>query len=252
MKTAEVYKYICSPVTLFAAVVLSLAMILGCMNVQSNDLLYLYEYSISLGYTNLILPITTVLPFCYLYQREAATGYGYFVLTRGSVLEYVLGKILAAISSGLFVSMIALTVFFVYCSFFNAQGVPHVEQELFSGGKLYVSLMEREQYILVLIIMVCALLFNGMLWPMISLCAYAFTYNRYIVVAAPFVARMLLGYIMQSLKLYLLDPAQLLLKGFARNTPGGGLLYILLYTCCVIALCSFIWGMRLRRRIRYG
>lgn len=252
MIRVELRKYLFSPILLAAVGLFYLTLLLSCIGTENNDLLYLYEYSISLGYASFLLPVASVIPVAYFYYHEATTSYTWFVLGRGTKNWYIVSRILATMLSGACVILLAAAFFFVTEALLCV-GNPIIGPGLLSGyGSFFQALANRQAYGMILTIMLIALTLNGMLWPLVCLAVYALTSNKYVVIATPFVFRTLLSYLAQSIECYLLDPTQLLLKGIMRNTAGGGIVYVLIYCFILGGLCSGLWIWRTRERLKHG
>lgn len=252
MVRVELRKYILSPIFLFAVILFYFSLVFSCVEIESSDLLYYYEYSITLGFAAFLLPVASVIPVAYFYYHEATTSYTWFVLSRGTKKRYVVSRILATALSGACVVLAATALFFVTEALLCG-GKPTIGPGFLGDyGTVFQVLIDQQAYQAILGIMLSALTINGMLWPLICLAAYALTSNKYVIIAAPFIFRTLLSYLAQAIRCFPLDPAQLLLKGVMRNTAGGGIVYVLIYFLILGGLCSGLWIWRIRGRMKHG
>lgn len=238
-----------SPSLIVGIMGLWLAMLVGTN--FHNDLLYCYQYTISLGVTSFFIPVATVLPVC-LMQKQMNTGnIQYVCLVRSNRRSFSSGALLSAVFSGMAVALGAFLLFTVFCCVYSPSGTPYFGDGMFPyQTDFYVSLIEYPKLLYSLMGAIFTL--NGAIWPAISLLCWAFTSNQYLALAIPFVVRTGAGYLTQSLGMFYLDPSQLLLKGIANQLPGGGVPYVLLYSAIVVLLCGILWDYSIKRRLYHG
>lgn len=242
---------ILSPAMFIAIVGLYLSMVVSVWPFANCDLLYNYQYTISLGFTAFFIPVASVLPFCN-FQHLLTTGKStQFCLIRSKKSSYVFSTCISAVTSGMIVMVGAFVLFTITCLAYSPSGTAYIGNGLFTySNTFYAPLMRRPLALYLLMGGIFAI--NGAMWPMVSMLCFAFTSNLYLAISVPFITRTLMGYLTQLLGLYVLDPAQLLLKGVAMQWPGGGIPYLLLYTGVAALLCGGVWTIGEYRRLRYG
>lgn len=239
---------------------LSPAMIVGIIGLLSSmlvgmnfhdDLLYCYQYTISLGVTSFFIPVATVLPVCFMQkQMNAGNNIRYICLMRSSRRSFSGSALLSAVLSGMLIMFGAFLLFTAFCSI-NSVGHPYFGKGMFSYQTVFYDALSEYPGMLYLL-MGAVFTLNGAIWPAISLLCFAFTSNQYLALAIPFVVRTGMGYLMQSTGWFYLDPSQLLLKGVANQLPGGGIPYVLLYSAVVVLFCGFFWNYSIKRRLHHG
>lgn len=238
-----------SPALLVGIIGLWLAMLVGTN--FNNDLLYCYQYTISLGVTSFFIPVATVLPICFMQKQMDAGNIRYICLIRSSRRSFSGGALLSAVLSGMAIMLGAFLLFTVSCAIYCPLGIPYFGNGLFSYQTVFYDVLLKHPQMLYLL-MGAIFTLNGAIWPAISLLCWAFTSNQYLALAVPFVVRTGAGYLTQSMGLFYLDPSQLLLKGVANQLPGGGVPYVLLYSAIVVLLCGILWNFSIKRRLYHG
>lgn len=238
-----------SPALIVGTIGLWLAMLAGTS--FQNDLLYCYQYTISLGVTSFFIPVATVLPICFMQKQMNAGNIRYVCLIRSSRRSFSSGALLGAVLSGMVVALGAFLLFTAFCCIYSPFGSPYFGNGLFLyQTSFYVALQKQPE--LLYILMGCIFTLNGAIWPAISLLCFTLSSNQYLALAIPFVVRTGAGYLMQAMGWFYLDPSQLLLKGVANQLPGGGVPYVLLYSVVVVLLCGLLWNYGVKRRLHYG
>ena len=238
-----------SPALIVGIMGLLFAMLVGTN--FNNDLLYCYQYTISLGVTSFFIPVATVLPVCFMQKQINSGNIRYICLMRSSRCSFSGGALLSAVLSGMAVMLGAFLLFTACCYIYCPLGTPYFGDGMFSyQTSFYDALLKRPEMLYLL--MGCIFTLNGAIWPAISLLCFAFTSNQYLALAIPFVVRTGMGYLTQSMGWFYLDPSQLLLKGVANQLPGGGVPYVLLYSVVVVLLCGCFWNYSVKRRLHHG
>lgn len=238
-----------SPALIVGIIGLWLAMLAG--TVFQNDLLYCYQYAVSLGVTPFFIPVATVLPICFMQKQMDAGNIRYVCMIRSSRGSFSIGALLSAVLSGMAITLGAFLLFTAFCCIYCPTGTPYFGNGMFFyQTPFYVTLLKRPG--LLYLLMGCIFTLNGAIWPAISLLCFSFSSNQYLALAIPFVVRTGTGYLMQSMGWFYLDPAQLLLKGVANQLPGGGVPYVLLYSAVVVLFCGLLWTHSVKRRLYYG
>lgn len=240
-----------SPVMPVAMIALYLSMAVSVWPFDTCDLLYLYQYTISLGFTSFFIPVVSVLPVCYFQHTLASGRFTSFCLLRSTKRSYTWAVCFGAVISGMAVMAGAFVLFTITCLLYSPEGTPYFGTGLFSYDATFFAPLTAHPFLLYLV-MGGIFTLNGAMWPMISLLCFSVTSNQYIVASVPFIVRTGMGYFAQSMGIYVLDPAQLLLKGIAMQWSGGGVPYLLLYTGIVAVVCGGIWTFREYGRIRHG
>lgn len=242
---------ILSPSMAFAVAGLYLSMIVSGWPLGNSDLLYNFQATISLGFTAFFIPAVSVIPICYFQYNLLSGKTLQYYLIRTKKTNYFFSACGGAVLSGAVVMILAFILFSITCLIYSPIGPPHIGDGLFSNNSLFYS--ELAKYpILSYLLNGFVFAMNGTIWPMLSLMCFSFTSNRYVVVALPFVVRTIVGYFAQSCQIYPLDPAQLLLKGIAREWVGGGIPYLLLYVGCLIMFTMGIFLFFEYRRLADG
>lgn len=246
---------ILTPATAIAVLGLFLFMKISLYPCFSADLMQHYQYAISLGYGMTFVPVATALPICFYLHHIGMRQSEQLLLIRGSLGSYARSSVLAAIVSGMTVTLGAFLLFSISCCLYSPMGTPYIGLGMYSirnyGDTIYAKLFDHPAALYALMGAVYTL--NGAMWPMISLLCFSFTKNQYIVVSIPFIVKTALAYIGQLLNLYFLDPGQLQLSGsVSTEWFGGGIPYALGYTGIVILLCGGIWTIRKYREVRYA
>lgn len=246
---------IITPVTLISILSLCLFMIVSLYPRLSADLMYNYHYAITLGYGTKFIPIATVLPICFYLHHIGVRQSEQLLLIRSGLFHYTRSSILAAMASGMAVTMGAFLLFSITCFLYSPAGTPYIGIGMYSiesdGGTIYAKLFDHPAALYALMGTIFTL--NGAMWPIVSLLSFSFTKNQYIAVSIPFIVKTVLSYIGGGLRLYFLDPGQLKLFGSASTEWfGGGIPYALGYTGIVILLCGGIWTVRKYREVRYA
>ena len=231
---------ILSPSMVFAVVGLYLSMLVSGWPLGNSDLLYNFQETISLGFTAFFIPVVSVIPICY-FQYSLLNGKTlHYYLIRTKKKNYFFGACGGAVLSGVVVMVFAFILFSITCLIYSPMGPPHIGDGLFPNNSLFYT--ELAKYpILSYLLNGFVFAMNGTIWPMLSLMCFSLTSNRYVVMALPFVVRTIMGYFAQSWQIYVLDPAQLLLKGIAREWIGGGIPYLLLYIGCFITIAAGVF-----------
>lgn len=236
-----------SPALIVGILGLVLAMLAG--EDFSNDLLYCYQYTISLGVTTVFIPIATVLPICFLQRQMNVGNVQQICLVRSGCHTFSSGAILSAVLSGMMVMLGAFFFFTIFCFIYCP--APYFGEGMgFYPNSFYSTLLKQPGFLY--LIMGGVFVLNGAIWPAISMLCFSFTSNQYVALAVPFIVRTGAGYFTQAFRWYYLDPSQLLLKGVASQLPGGGIPYVLLYSAVVILVCSLFWNHSVKRRRYYG
>lgn len=238
-----------SPAALIAILGLYLSMMISVWPLDVCDLVYNYQYTISLGFTSFFIPVASVLPICYFHHIIVTRHVLQFCLLRSRKRSYTFSACISAMLSGIFVMVGAFILFTLTCVILTHNGAPHTGGLFPYKNTFYAPLLDYP--LLLYILMGIIFSINGAMWPMISLLCFSITSNQYIAVSIPFIIRIGMAYLAQSLQLYILDPTQLLLKGIAIQWVGGGIPFLLLYSGIIIAFCGGIWIFREYRRIKY-
>jgi hypothetical protein len=276
MLCSELKKLVFSPGTVAGVLLLYVGSVLSTLIFIGEpfcSVLYMMEDSVSLGMPAFLLSVAVVLPVARLQYCETSTGYHHFLMARSGVVKYLVSKIVAAAISGM---VIMLLTALLYIATLLLAGNPLLGEGLnsalsgstieayqdavdngtaeafLSAASFYDRLLLTERYGTLLVIFLTAYVINGALWPVLCLGTFAFTQNKYLVAAVPFVLNTLGSYTFQRLQLFFLDSTQMLLDGVMRNTACGGLVYIVVFTLCGILLSGGIWSFSVLRRRKNG
>jgi hypothetical protein len=276
MLSSELKKLVFSPGTVAGVLLLYVGNVLSTLRYFGEPIcpvLYMLEESAYLGFTTFLLAVAVVLPVARLQYCETSTGYHHFLMARSGVVKYLVTKIVAAAISGMVIMLLSAILYMITVLLAGnpllgeglnsalswstledyRDAVDNGTAEAFlSAASFYDRLLLNERYGTLLVIFLTAYVLNGALWPVLCLATFAFTQNKYLVAAVPFVLRMLGMYIFQRLQLFFLDSSQMLLDGVMRDTACGGLVYIVVFTLCGILLSGGIWSFSVLRRRKNG
>lgn len=238
---------LCSPAMAVGILGLCLAMIVGTS--FTSDVLYCYEYSISLGVTTFFIPVAAVLPICLLERQMGRGQIRHICLLRSGCRSFSTGAMVGAAVSGMAVMLGAYLLFTAFCWVYSPS--PYLGEGLGGYSSAFQDMLTAHP---LLHYLVCGFVFtiNGTIWPAISLLCFSFTSNPYVALAAPFIFKNAVSYLTQPAGLYYLDTAQLLLRGVASQLPLGGIPYVLLYSAVVVLFCGIVHGCRVKREVRHG
>ena len=236
-----------SPAILAGVIGLALVMIAG--GDFADDLLYCYQYTVSIGIASVFIPVVTVLPVCYLQRQMNAGNVRYVCLIRSNCCSFSGGALLSAILSGMAVMLGAFLIFTAFCYFYCPS--PYFGEGMgFYPSAFYGIFLQHPGFLY--LIMGGIFILNGVIWPAISLLCFSFTSNQYVALAVPFIVRTGAGYLTQNFGWDYLDPSQLLLKGIASQLLGGGIPYVVLYSAVVVMICGIFWNGSVKRRLFHG
>lgn len=236
-----------SPAFVIGITGLSLAMLAGAD--LYDDLLYSYQYAISIGVTSFFIPVASVLPVCYMQRQMNNGNVSLLCLIRSNRRSYSICPLFSASISGMAVMLGAFLLFTLFCAVYCP--APYFGNGLFTYTDNFYCFFSGYPHLMYLLMGVIFTL-NGAIWPAVSLLCFSFTSNQYVPLAVPFVVRTGTGYLAQAFGWFYLDPSQLLLKGVANQLPGGGIPFLLSYSAVVILLCGVFWYCSVRRRLRNG
>lgn len=244
-----------TPATAIAVIGLYLFMIVSIYPEPYNDIVYNYQYATQLGYGSFFVPVAVVLPISFFLHHSGQQKDMQFSLIRSKLPSYTGSTVISAILSGMFVALAAFILFTVSClliksaegsiyfgtGFLNDRDTPEFYQGFLSKPILLYFMMGAIYTV------------NGAIWPVISLLAFSFMKNQYLVVAIPFILKLVMSFIGQMSEIFLLDPSQLeLFGGVSYTLPGGGIPYLLCYIGIVILTCGGIWSFRTFREVRHA
>jgi hypothetical protein len=245
---------ILTPATAVGTLGLFLFMLISIYPNPYNDVVYNYQYATQLGYGSYFIPIAAVLPVCAFLRH--ADKERKFALMRSRLSSYSWATVLSGVLSGMVVTLSAFILFTFSCCFLvhSAEGPAYFGKGLMENSDAfehYSRFLARP--VVLYLIMGAIYTVNGAIWPMISLVSDSFVTNSYVVVAIPFIFRLLLGFLGVMTQRYFLDPSQLqIFGGVSASWMGGGIPYMLCYMGIVILLCGGIWSIRIYRKVRHG
>lgn len=244
-----------NPATAIAVIGLYLFMIVSIYPDPYNDVVYCFQYATQLGYGSYFVPVAVVLPISFFLHHSGRQRNMQFSLIRSKLSSYTGTTVISAILSGMFVTLAAFILFTVSCFLMKSAEGP----SYFGTGFLNYShtpdfyLRFLSKPVLLYLIMGAIYTVNGAMWPVISLLGFSFTENQYLVVAIPFIIKLVMSFIGQITELFFLDPSQLkLFGGISYSWLGGGIPYLLCYIGVVITFCGGIWSIRTNRKVRYA
>lgn len=244
-----------TPATVISILGLYLFLIVSIYPNPYNDVVYNYQYATQLGYGAYFIPIAVVLPVCFYLHHSGKDKDAQFSLIRSGLRSYTSGTVMSAILSGMVVTLSAFILFTISCFLVDSpEGPAYFGDGLMQNSYAYENYSRFLAHpVQLYLIMGAIYTLNGAMWPVISLLCFSFTANQYVVVAIPFILRIVLGFIGEMTQCYFLDPSQLqLFGGVSASWFGGGVPYMLGYMGIVILLCGGIWIMRTYRRARHG
>jgi hypothetical protein len=246
---------ILTPATGISILGLYLFMVLSLYPNPTADVMYNYQYVISMGYGAMFIPVAVVLPICFYLHHVGTKQSQQFSLIRSRLSSYIRSTILTAVLSGMVVTLAAFLLFTLTCYLYSPEGTPYIGLGLYSAesdsGNFYARFFDHP--VALYLLMGTIFTINGAMWPIISLFCFSFTTNQYVVVAVPFLLKTVIAYIAGMLNLYYLDPGQLKLFGcVSTELPGGGIPYALGYIGAVTLLCGGIWAIRMCREVRHA
>lgn len=239
------------PATYVAAVALFVSMLLsleGYTLYDYKDALYMYQCAYAMGIAYHFLPVTAVIPLCFVACELQKNNAWHHALLRSSPWRYTLGGLLAALCSGAFVVLVSGGLFLLFSAIVSTEALS-LKVSLFNGTEPFYAGRTGLDLLFIRISVIAA---NGVMYAGISYAVSNFTKNQYICAAAPFVLRTIVGYVTQALNLSLLDPTEVLLFGNKLLNPYGGLVYVGIYVLTVVCICALLFYVRLRRRLNYG
>lgn len=245
-----------TPATLVAALGLFLFMMISIYPNPYNDVVYNYQYATQLGYGAYFIPVAAVLPVCfYLYHFGTQRG-TQFSMVRSSLRGYTGSTIFSAAMSGMAVTLCAFVLFTFSCYFLvdSAEGPAYFGDGLMENSYAEAFYGQFLTHPVVLYLIMGAIYtLNGAMWPVISLLCFSFIHNQYIVVAIPFIFKIIVGFIGELTQLFFLDPSQLhLFGGISASWYCGGIPYMLCYMGLVILICGGGWSLQIYRQVRHG
>lgn len=246
---------ILTPATAISILGLYLFMIVSIYPNPYNDIVYNYQYATQLGYGAYFIPIAVVLPICFFLHFFGKEKDARFSLIRSKLSSYTAATVFGAALSGMVVTLSAFILFTISCFLIDsAEGPAYFGDGLMVNSyafDFYSRFLDRP--VLLYLIMGAIYTVNGAMWPVISLLCFSFTANQYVVVAIPFILRIVLGFIGEMTQYFFLDPSQLqLFGGVSASWFGGGIPYMLGYIGTVILLCGGVWTIRMYRKVRHG
>ena len=222
----------------------------------NQDLIYNYQYAVTMGYGSLFIPIVSVIPLCAFLRYSCSDTDRVYILTRSKLSRFTGSTVFCAMLSGMFITFCVFCLFTLTCILYSPYGPVKLGLGVFETGlgfghRFYGSFQGRELSLLTIMGMIYTI--NGAIWPMISLLCFSYTQNKYVVAAVPFVFKTLLGIIADRIGWYYLDPGQLMLiGGVAGELPVGGIPYAFAYIGVAALLCGTIWTVRTYRGVRYA
>jgi hypothetical protein len=241
-------KLIRCPAIVVSVLLLVLSMVFAVVPFPSAYPVYLLEYALGLGMLPYFMPIAVALPICFVRHSLQKNSAWQFPLMHSSPARYSLGGLLASCLTGAIIMLSAAVLFWLFC-IFGLPGPVDYSVIMNSTPRTFYSSLSGPTNLL---IRWGILSVNGALWGAVTYAVSAYTGNQYISAAAPFVLLLGINSLCGFFGWIYPNPIQILLIGFPKLLPFGGLFYMAAYVLAAVALCYFLFYRRTKRRLVYG
>ncbi len=189
-----------------------------------------------IGLSAYIAPAVICFPHVMRFAEERAQGYGTFRMLRGSRMGYARRSLAEAMLSGGAVMLLAVAVYMLFvAAWCGTHGmVVTCNGDGFFGDAynamdtIYYGWVMSGMGAAVYAVNVLFLVFYAMFWSVAGTVISAFVSNRRVAVAAPFLFKRFLEYLIPD-SLFFLLPSNLRMSAWVVDLPGGGIWYGFLY-----------------------
>lgn len=203
----------------------------------------------------MLIHTIAAVPFLYILSEELEMKSVYYQMVRSSKKSYYLGRAAAAFLSAAAVAFLALVLFTAVAIFCGVgDGVWKTTESLMSMFRgMYFEEQLQKSELPVYLVHGAAVVTYAAPWVLWGLLVSAFSKNRYIIFAAPYIAYMTMNYVTQVVDVMWLSPGTTILhrSGAAMAEFGGGIFYNLRFNLSLALVLTIVYCIVSERRFRH-
>lgn len=235
--------------------ILTAIMVIGCYpsdlayaKDNTMPVIYCFIVTNSIGISHVLLPVLAAVPFLFYYVEECVNGGAFYQMIRGSILTCCVGRLGASVVISMMLTGIATVLFTLICLLFGAGGTANSSMISFFQNQYFESAIKDRIWIVYGIYCLAFCLY-AIPWGLVGMIVSLFTNNKYLIFASPFILFIIISYVTEAMRLFLLNPGSTLLKGSVRGFFGGGILHALVYHLITVSVLSVVYLYLFRRGI---
>ena len=252
----ELKRAICSWYFVLATIILYISLFIGVifdvLYSKGENLLVLIIITLIIGTSIIVIPVVCGIPYGTSFCIDYESGYFEFAITRTSIRNYVLTKIVVGFISGASVVLAAIVLFSLSCILVRPSVLQSVDYVNYSLGEYWVLLLNDKKDIIVFLFRVLMLCVFGGIWPVISLGMSIIIKNKYIIMAVPFLVSEIMSYITQLSGAYSFDLSNIPLQGPVESMSFGGVPFALAYSLLIITIMTCMFWVGVERKLKHG
>jgi len=237
-------QYILNLPTLLAAAILGILMIYSS-EIRSFtggfDILGGLQSAYILGLAAYLVPVIVCFPYTMRFSEEYRSGYRIYNELRVGRKRYIFYRLRDALISSGTVMLAGIAIYTVYaCCYCKIHGLECLcSGDGFFGNRnstpMYYEWIENGLGVLVYLVNILFLMAYGMFWSVVGTVISVFVTNRRAAVAAPFLFKRFLDYVIPE-SMFFLMPSNLRLSTWVAAQPVGGIWYGILYIAITFIL----------------
>lgn len=221
------------------------------------NLFYFYKYGVA-DHCVVVMPIITSLPFLICFVEELNRKTKFYQMVRTDYSGYYNGIFGSAMVSAALVAMISVTIYLLICA---GAGAHLLGGQQVYDGTVYETLENPIQFLGILLLSGFGYVCYGLMWPLFALLLSIFTYNRYVLYAAPFVIfyawNFGTAYISYEIPVVrYLNPTNLLLYSLIHDTTltvAKLCIYVMIFTLVLLGVLYVAYYMiSMRKMMKNG
>lgn len=263
MVKTELKKLVCRGETYICVVIMVASLFFGIStelemffknNIPFADIM-LYYYSIFTGIADPVMPVICVIPIVLSIWDENNSGYGNMVLVRTKKSTYMVGKLIAAAFSGMYVVIMGSFIFFVLLRLMGVDNaVVCINSIEGISDTVYYEWALEGRWLSGLMLIVFSFSLTTIPWTLLALVCGQLVKNKYLLIAMPVLINKVMIFVCCYIdSLYYCNPLTWnTVTSVIVTEKLGGLFYQLKVMTIVMLICSILYIMLFRRRFRHG